>query len=410
MGNWEQRGPARPDATIQSHASARRELDATTPDGFAPPLAPLDIVKSHDRARRARLVRLMALGVGGISLVLLPSVFIPTLDSISLVALLIVLLGAAASYFANRFQRVGEAGYLLLGGGTLGIAWVITARGLNPGLTTTDLRLYDFFILPIVLSGVISNRRMPILLGGVTGSFTVFSLLFLRHAADLQLYWEGRDPQTLGSVYDVIAIPLVIQGLTAVAAWLGADSVRRSLLSATKADELTLANERILAQAYELESHQRLLREGILHLQRVHTAFARGNFEARAQLAPSELQPLALSLNYLLTHMQRLLREQGQRSRIEMASHELAIALRRLRAGAPYAPPPYTGTSFDEVLLELVTAYQQGMLAGAANPANAARNSQYPNSPSSHYPSGAPHYPGAATPQSHWDSGSSDIN
>lgn len=323
-----------------------------------------DIVRSHDRSRRQRLVSILALGVASLSLVLLPSVFLPTFDGISCVALLIALVGSASAYLANRWQRVSEAGLLLLGGGTLGIAWVIAARAIQQGLTTTDLRLFDFFVLPIVISGVVSGRRTPIVLGAITCGFTAFSLLLLPHSADLQLYWDGRDPQTLGSVYDVIAIPLVIQGLTAVCAWLGADGVRRSLLSATRADELALANAQISKQAVELERQQRQLRDGIAHMQTVHTAFARGNFGVRAEIRDLQLQPLALSLNVLLAHMERMLREQGQRMRIEISAHELATALRYMRSGAPYTPPPYTGTAFDEVLLELLASYQEGLFRG----------------------------------------------
>src|SRR5271165_7390685 len=175
-------------------------------------LSALEIVKGHDRVRRQRLVTIMALGVAGLSLVLLPSVFVPTFDGVSCVALLIALVGSASAYLANRWQQVGVAGSLLLGGGTLGIAWVITARALQQGLTTTDLRLYDFFVLPIVISGVVATRRAPILLGVIICCFTFVSLLVLPHTAELQLYWEGRDPQTLGSLYDVLAIPIVIQG------------------------------------------------------------------------------------------------------------------------------------------------------------------------------------------------------
>lgn len=347
-------------------------------------MTPLAIVQGYDRIRRQRLVRLMTLGVAGLSLILLPSVFFPSLDGVSLGALLIVLLGSSVAYLLNRFQQVGVAGYFLLGGGTVGVAWVITVRALQQGLTTTDLRLYDFFVLPIVLSGVIANRRMPIVLGCLTGVYTLLTLLFLPHATDLQRYWEGRDPQTLGSVYAVIAIPLVIQGLTAAAAWLGADSVRRSLLSATRADELMLANERILYQTHEMEWRQRQLHDGIIHLQQVHTAFARGNYDTRAHLNERDLQPLAISLNQLLMQMQRLLREQGQRSRIETAAGELVYALRHLRAGGGYVSPAYTGTAFDEVLLELVTAYQQGLLS--APPATSPRSSPGASSTS---PSGA---------------------
>jgi len=144
-----------------------------------------------------------------------------------------------------------------------------------------------------------------------------------------------------------------------VVAWLGADSVQRSLLSATRADELALANERILTQAQLLEGHQRQLHDRIGHLQTVLTTFARGNFEVRVQFADNVLHPLAMALNMFLTQMQRLLREQEQRVRIEYAARELATALRRARAGYGYAPPQYTGTAFDEVLLAIVSWLQR---------------------------------------------------
>lgn len=350
------------ESTTEAPASAAIAASAV------PLISALAVVQGHDRTRRRRLVTLMALCVAGVSLILLPSVFVPTLDSISLVALLITALSSSAAFALNRTSQVGVASSLLLGGGTLGIGWLITARALQQGLTPTDLRLYDFFLLPIVLSGVIANRRMPAILACLTGTFTALSLLLLPHTPSLQLYWTGHDPQTIGSSYDVIAIPLVIQLLTAAAAWLGADSMRRSLLSATRADELRLANERILAQAQELEWRQQQLRHGISHLHQVHAEFAHGNFDARAQFTDRELQPLAISLNHLLMQMQRLLREQGQRSRIETAAHELAVALRRMRVGGGYTAPAYTGSTFDEALLELNAAYQQGLLSRYFSP------------------------------------------
>lgn len=364
-------------------ASSRVTAGAAYPADFAPPASPIQVVRSYDRARRERLVRILALGVGILALILVPSALVPVFDGISLVALLIAAVGCAAAYMVNRLHRVGEAAYLLLAGGTLGIAWVIAARAIQVGLTPTDLRLYDFFVLPIVLSGVISNRRAPIFFGVLTCLFTLFSLVFLPHSRDLQLYWDGKDALTLGSAYDVVAIPIVIQGLTSVAAWLGADSVRRSLLRAMRADELALANERILAQANELELQRRRLRDGIAHMQEVHTAFARGDFDVRARFTEDELQPLAVSLNMLLSQMQRLQREQEQRVRIEQAAHELALSLRRMRMGGTYQPPQYTGTAFDEVLLEMVTVLQRGAQAvPPAAPADPGSVSRPPYPPS----------------------------
>src|SRR5579875_2166119 len=105
MENLEQSRLARPQS--EARPPVNDKALAVSTNGFAPPKTPLAIVRSHDLARRQRLVRLMALGVSGISLVLLPSVFIPTLDSVSLVALLIVCVGALAAYVINRWQRVG---------------------------------------------------------------------------------------------------------------------------------------------------------------------------------------------------------------------------------------------------------------------------------------------------------------
>jgi len=89
------------------------------------------------------LVGLITLGIGGLSAVLLPSAFIPTLDGVSVIALLILLVGSCAGYVVNRLNHVSIAGYLLLAGGSLAVAWLIGARGMQGGLTPTDLRLSD---------------------------------------------------------------------------------------------------------------------------------------------------------------------------------------------------------------------------------------------------------------------------
>lgn len=343
-----------------SSMSARPAPSLRQPDRPNPPPNALDAVRSYDRARRQRLVRLITIGIGAISAILLPSAFLPVLDLVSVVAISAVLLGSVVGYLINRADHVTLAGYIVLASGTAGIAWIIAARGIQQGITPTDLRLYDFFVLPIIISGVLSSRRTPIVFGVLICGFTIASLLLLPRAVQLQLYWDGRDPQTLGSAYDVVAIPVVIQALAAVVAWLGSDSVRRSLLSATRADELALANDLVLRQTREMELHQRQLQDSIAHLQLVHNAFASGNFDARAQLPGDELQPLAISVNRFLAQMQRLLREQDQRARIEYVARELTAALRRYRAGYGYQPPQYTGTIFDEVLLELVSVFQRG--------------------------------------------------
>jgi hypothetical protein len=304
--------------------------------------------------RRSRLVRIVTIGVTIPILLLIPSTFVPSLDGASLIALVAALVGAVTAYVLNRMGLVISASLTLVGGIAVAIAFVLVGKSFNQhGLDLNDLRLYDLFLIPIVLSGVLAGRRGPLILTAITSTFTVVSLLVLPKTPTLQAYWDGTYQYVLGSAYDVVAIAFFAQWLTAAAAWLGADSVRRALLDASRADELAAANERVVAQAQQIETQQQRLREGILQIQAVHSAIARGQWNARARVQESELLPLAMSLNLLLDRLTGLTREQEQRQRMDRTATELAAALRRTRAGEPYIPPAYTGTPLDEVLVEL---------------------------------------------------------
>lgn len=320
-----------------------------------PPTSPEQVMREADWRRRQRLLRIIALGVIVAVVLLIPTCLIPSLDRVTLGALIIALGGTLLAYTLNQTGRVNAGGYALMAGLFLAVSWEVIAKAqAQPGIDLVDARLYDLFVLPIVISTVVIGRRGPIVFGGAAIAFTVASFLLLKHTPELQQYWDGHYKDAVpGSVYDLIAVPCAIQMLTAVAAWLGADSVRRALLEAGRADELAAANDQVQAQARAAEAARYRTQQGIAHLQQVHAAVARGQWDARANIAEGELMPVALSLNLLLDRLSRLVRETDDRERVNAAAHELAIALRRLRAGEPYDPPNYTGTPFDEVLVEL---------------------------------------------------------
>jgi hypothetical protein len=342
---------------------------AGMPPGRSSDISPREIVRGLEGARRRRLVRIVSLGVLAPALLLVPAALFPEPDIATLIAVLLALVGASTAYVLNRFKLVSAASYTLLGGLMLAIAWDIANKPLyQTGLDLNDLRLYGFFLLPVLLAGVLTGRRGPILLGALAIAFTIVSLLLLKRTPELQAYWLSKYKDAPGSGYDVVAVPVVMLAVTATAAWLGADSMRRALFSAARADDLAIANERILAQAREIELARRYLQDGIAHMQQVHAAFARGYYESRAQVPEGELLPLAMSLNQLLDRMQRLLREQDQRTRVEQGAREIASALRMVRAGAPYAPPNYTGTVLDEVLVELATLRVTANISAPARP------------------------------------------
>jgi hypothetical protein len=311
------------------------------------------VLREHETQRRSRLVRILTLGIMIPVILLIPSSLFPKFILGSLVALTIVLSGTVIAFVLNRAGYVSAAGYTLIAGVAAALGWqVISKVLLQQGVDALDLRYYDLMVLPVMLSAVLAGRRGPIIVAGCVSAFTLISLLVLPRTPTLEQYWNDTYPYSLGSVYDVIALAVLFQWVAGVVAWLGADSVRRALGVAARADELAAANAQIVAQAREIEAQKQHLQEGMAQIQQVHAAIARGHWDARVRVEQGELLPMAMSLNLLLDRLTRLTREQSQRTQIETAAHELALAMRQMRSGLPYNPPNYTGTPFDEVLLE----------------------------------------------------------
>ena len=330
-------------------------------------LSPRQIVERLDLDRRQRLLRPITLGTFILAVLLVPAVIFPTPDMGGLSAVIVALIGSGLAYLLCRLRMTDASSYFLLGGVTIAAAINIVGRAYaQNGLDSIDLRQYDFFVLPILLSAVLASRRAPIIIAVCTCTFTIISLILLPHQPSLQSYWDGTYAIEVGSAYDVIIVPVALQILTAVMAWLGINSVRRALMGAARADELAQLNERIISQTREIEFQRRRLADGVSHIQQVNAAFARGNFDARVRVDDGEPLPLAMSLNALFDRLQRLSRDQEQHARMAMGSNQLAAALRRARSGGPFVPPDYTGTPLDQALVELAAMRHALDAAGVA--------------------------------------------
>jgi len=321
--------------------------------GVPVPTTADEVLEEHERQRRRRLVRILTLGLMIPSLLLIPSALFPKFILGSLLSLLIVLAGTVAAFILNRLAYVVAASYALIFGVAAALGWqVISKVVLQHGVDAVDLRYYDLMVLPVLLGAVLLGRRGPLVIASVVSVFTLASLLVLPRTPTLEQYWKAMYPYSLGSVYDVIALAVLFQWVAAVIGWIGADSIRRALAIAARVDEVGAANARISAQAREIEVQRLRLQEGITRIQQVHAAIARGNLDARVRVDQAELLPMATSLNLLLDRLTRLTREQSDRAQIEAAAHELAMAMRQMRAGMPVGTLNYTGTAFDEVLIE----------------------------------------------------------
>lgn len=225
-----------------------------------------------------------------------------------------------------------------------------------------DLRFFDLFALPVLLAALIINQRGLFVVASLVSVFSVVGLTVLPKERGLLEYMRGGYHGLPGSWLDVVATALLLPWLIALASWMGADAARRGLTQASRADELAKANERILAQSRDLEAQRRTLHDGLAHIQQVHSAVARGQWETRVRIENGELLPMAISLNLLLDRITRLSREQQELARVEAASRELAQSLRGAAVGRPYTAPHYTGTAFDEVLVEVAKLRRAGRL------------------------------------------------
>lgn len=338
------------ESAMNASGSGRRGDMATTP---------WEVIQQHDLQRRQRLVRILSLGIMIPVVLLIPSSLFPKFIPGSLIALTIVFVGTAASFLLNRLHFVTAAGYALIAGLALALAWEVYSKVLlQHGVDALDLRYYDLMVLPILLSAVLVGRRGPFIVAGGVSAYTIVSLLVLKRTPTLQAYWNSQYQYSLGSLYDVIALAVLFQWVAAVVGWLGADSVRRALQQAARADEVVVANRQIIAQAQELAAQRQRLQEGIVQIQQVHAAIARGHLDARVRIEQGEVMPIAMSLNLLLDRLTRLIREQSQRAMIEESAHELALAMRQARMGQVYTSPNYTGTALDEVLIEFAAMRQ----------------------------------------------------
>ena len=136
--------------------------------------------------------------------------------------MLLAFAGAGVGYLLNRMQFIDSAGYAVLGGLMVAIGWEVIAQSARQGgLDLNDLRVYDLFVLPIVLSAVLVTRRGPVILAVMSITYTIVSLILLTKSPTLQQYWDGTYPYALGSSYDVVIVPVVLQAMSATAAWLG---------------------------------------------------------------------------------------------------------------------------------------------------------------------------------------------
>ncbi len=266
----------------------------------------------RERLRRARLLSVFLFFGFLVTLGLAPEIVVPSFDSTELLIVGGIFVLLALSAALNRSGYISSAAILFIASVVFAIAMnQLTYAG---GLPLSGRTAFDFFVIPILLAGVVLPRRVAFLCWGVCSAFIVLDLQFGPKQADLVGFIAHQG------IYTAAATPVVLLGAVTAVAWVAAGSVQWAIAQADRTRELE--------RAYQfIAEHNRELEEAIGELQQVHAQAASGDLSVRASLSNQTLAPVAVSLNLMLG---RLSEARGA----EAAMGGLEQRLRRLEQAA----------------------------------------------------------------------------
>lgn len=325
--------------------------------GLAPALSSSRLLLAHEEEEqhfRQHNIGAASVGLALLLVVLSPTTLYPSYDAVGFPIILLAILGAGVAYVYNKRGAVTHGAVVLVASASLAIAGkIVGAAYVQGGLSISDLRLFSFFALPIMLSVLVLPRRAIVIVAACTFFFTLLAALAMPHTTRLAAYIQHQAPYSYGSIYDVLAYPLILQLSVALLGYLGSSGMSAAIQRASRADALAEAQRQIAAQSEELQRHTRRLELGIQRIQEVYTAVTRGNWNVRVQAPDNTLLPLTVSFNRLLDRTVSLMAvaEDYRRLRAALTSTEMAIVARKRNLKPPF--PRHTGTALDE-LLELI--------------------------------------------------------
>lgn len=268
------------------------------------------LIRSHGRARRLWLAQTISGAALPFLLVLFPITLYPTVDPIGTTALLCGIVSAACGFTLARNGQLELATLLVVAGAVGAVTIEIAGIGyLGHGLDIAHIGMLDWYIVPSVLATLLLRRQLALVVTAICSLLMAVELLALPRTPNLQAYWQHRYPYQHAPAFALILLPLAFNWLVTAIVHLATMAVRRGMLQAVQADELSAANERIAAQQRELSTLREHLHANARQIQSVSAAAQRGNLAVRVHSPAPELLPVALSFNLLLDRIARLTQE-----------------------------------------------------------------------------------------------------
>ena len=291
-------------------------------------------IPAQERQRRSRLISALLILNLLAMLLFIPSALSSTSSSLIWGSIALLGVGGLLIALLNRARLINLSAILYL----VMINGAITAfLVLKPALNCGNLSNFDLYILAVLIGSMI----LPRFLIPFTGLANV--------ALIIGIYtWRPHDSLLVqlvriegGQTYTVLASLIVLQLTGTGIAWLHAWSVRRSLVRASRAEELAETRAALNKQAVLISEQKRRLEEGIAQILETHQQIAAGNLDVRAPAQKDRtLWQVGQSLNMLLKRFQQQAQE-DRRLRETQQEIELVIdALFSSNSGNLSSLPP----------------------------------------------------------------------
>lgn len=331
----------------------------------APPVP--KYVMSIDEQERLRKAELTSFCILAVFLFLIALVVNTLANAATAQAVLIMAVGLVIAAVCNRFG-VGHMRFAAWWVPALLFAMITLAIvGNKSGLDLVLLPAYDLYVIPIFISSLTVNDRIPWLFGGLAVGVILLTFFTEQHA----LYTIHSAAAGQAEGFDGVGFLLSRVGpigavnrhvaevvFAALFGWLGARSVDRAIKRADRAELIAEMERRELESKAQIEFAAR-------HLLDVHTRVASGDFNSRAALDRGNvLWSVGQSLNNLLQRLQRQGQSEYQLRRTEEEAQRLASALDEANSGRMVVQPPRANTVIDLLIDRFVFRIQQAGRGG----------------------------------------------
>ncbi len=293
-------------------------------------------IQSQERLRRSRLLSALLLGAIVLYLVDLPDILaIPAVRW----GILINICCASIALVLNRLRLITPAALLFIFGIDADLVYLFLSATSAIGVLT--IHNFDLFLLTTLVASLILDRRMLPFIGLAQVLLILGIFTFSHHDA------------TITRGYAHLELPLQLQIGGTIIAWLGAWSIDRALLRASRAEELARVLEHLNMQTQKLHEQKQRLDYGIALLKAVQARVANGDYTARVVLQDNELLPVAISFNLMVERLGQAMSSGRDSSRLHHGLQLLLDSCARLEARNGPLPVQRTGTELDRVFAAL---------------------------------------------------------